>query len=136
MSANPSLSSGKMVCTEPLPKVVSPITTARSQSCSAPETISAAEAEPASTSTTIGTSLSSRGAASLRDSVCSVRPRVETIRLPSSRKSELTSTACSSSPPGLWRRSSTSFFIPLPFSSSMAAARSSAVFLAKVITFT
>ena len=45
--------SGRMVCTEPLPKVCVPSTTARLWSCSAPATISEAEAEPALTSTTI-----------------------------------------------------------------------------------
>ena len=35
-----------MVCTEPLPKLVRPMTVARLWSCSAPETISEAEAEP------------------------------------------------------------------------------------------
>ncbi len=45
---------GKTVCTRPLPKVVSPTIRARSWSCSAPETISAAEAVLRFTSTTIG----------------------------------------------------------------------------------
>ena len=38
--------SGMMVCTEPLPKLCVPITMARPQSCSAPATISEAEALP------------------------------------------------------------------------------------------
>ena len=44
-----------MVCTEPLPNVPAPITVARLWSCSAPATISEADAVPPSTSTTIGT---------------------------------------------------------------------------------
>jgi len=43
-----------MVCTEPLPKVCEPSTSARLWSCSAPETISEAEALPPFTSTIIG----------------------------------------------------------------------------------
>src|SRR5262249_24877800 len=46
--------SGMIVCTEPLPKVCVPTTIARPQSCSAPATISDAEALPWFTSTTVG----------------------------------------------------------------------------------
>ena len=49
--------SGMMVCTEPLPKLWVPSTTARPQSWSAPATISDAEALPWLTSTTIGKSV-------------------------------------------------------------------------------
>ena len=55
------LPSGMIVCTEPLPKVCVPITVARLWSCSAPATISEAEAEPPFTSTTIGTVLIAAG---------------------------------------------------------------------------
>ncbi len=41
-------------CTEPLPKVVRPTSSARWRSCKAPETISAAEAVPELVSTTMG----------------------------------------------------------------------------------
>jgi hypothetical protein len=49
------LFSGRMVCTEPLPKIWVPTTRARLWSCKAPATISEAEAEPPLTSTTRGT---------------------------------------------------------------------------------
>ena len=51
------LPSGRIVCTEPLPNVCVPMTMARLWSCSAPATISDADAEPPFTSTTIGTVL-------------------------------------------------------------------------------
>gem|GEM_PF-4354693 len=50
-----------MVCTEPLPKVRVPTMLARLWSCSAPATISEAEAEPVFTSTTSGTVLKTFG---------------------------------------------------------------------------
>ncbi|MND07857.1 hypothetical protein D3C83_301180 [compost metagenome] len=50
-----------MVCTEPLPKVCVPITVARLWSCSAPATISEAEAEPPFTSTTSFTLFTAAG---------------------------------------------------------------------------
>ena len=53
LSPEPS-SSSITVCTDPLPKVGVPISTARLWSCSAPATISEAEALPAFTSTTTG----------------------------------------------------------------------------------
>ena len=59
-----------MVCTDPLPKVVSPSTKARSQSCRAPATISEAEALPWFTSTTMGIERSMIGSFSERASVC------------------------------------------------------------------
>ena len=52
-NAEPSISSISC-CTEPLPKLLSPTITARLFSLSAPATISAPEALPASTSATIG----------------------------------------------------------------------------------
>jgi hypothetical protein len=52
--------SGRTVCTEPLPKVWLPMMVARLWSCSAPATISLAEAEPSLTSTTSGTVLERR----------------------------------------------------------------------------
>ena len=52
---------GRTVCTEPLPKVWLPMMVARLWSCSAPATISLAEAEPSLTSTTSGTFLSAAG---------------------------------------------------------------------------
>src|SRR6218665_2425220 len=55
--------SGRTVCTEPLPKVWLPMMVARWWSCSAPATISLAEAEPSLTSTTSGTDLSAAAAA-------------------------------------------------------------------------
>ena len=50
-----------MVCTEPLPKVCVPMIVARLWSCSAPATISEADAEPPFTSTTIGTVFTAGG---------------------------------------------------------------------------
>jgi hypothetical protein len=52
---------GRTVCTEPLPKVWLPMMVARLWSCSAPATISLAEAEPSLTSTTSGTFLRPQG---------------------------------------------------------------------------
>ena len=46
--------SGMIVCTEPLPKLWVPTTTARPQSCNAPATISEAEALPWLMRITIG----------------------------------------------------------------------------------
>ena len=46
-----------MVCTDPFPKDVVPIIIALSWSCSAPATISEAEAEPPFINTTIGSPL-------------------------------------------------------------------------------
>jgi len=51
----------RTVCTEPLPKVCAPMMVARLWSCSAPATISLADAEPSFTSTTSGTVLSPAG---------------------------------------------------------------------------
>ena len=53
--------SGRMVCTEPLPKVCVPMIVARLWSCSAPATISEAEAEAPFTSTTSGTVFAAAG---------------------------------------------------------------------------
>src|SRR5450759_625291 len=53
--------SGMMVCTEPLPKVWVPMIKARLWSCSAPATISEAEADPPFTSTTMGTVFTAAG---------------------------------------------------------------------------
>src|SRR5690606_41907341 len=50
-----------MICTEPLPNVRLPSTLARLWSCSAPATISEAEADPTLTSTTMGTVLAHAG---------------------------------------------------------------------------
>jgi hypothetical protein len=50
----PSPRSGISVWTDPLPKLLVPTTMARRWSCSAPATISEAEAEPPLISTTIG----------------------------------------------------------------------------------
>ncbi|MNN88511.1 hypothetical protein D3C81_2062060 [compost metagenome] len=72
-----SLFSGSTVCTEPLPKLVVPMTTARFWSCRAPATISEAEALPPLISTTIGTaSLSSLPVAEKRNSELAMRPLV------------------------------------------------------------
>src|SRR5919106_1067928 len=77
-----ALSSGKSysTCTEPLPNVCRPITTARFRFFSAPATISEAEAEPEFTSTAIGSrsSLGSRRAF-LSSRSLSEKPTVETI---------------------------------------------------------
>ena len=56
-----SADSGRTVCTEPLPKVCAPMMVARLWSCSAPATISLAEAEPSLTSTTSGTVFTAAG---------------------------------------------------------------------------
>ena len=115
LSATPS-PSGKSVCTSPLPKVGVPTTTARSWSWSAPAMISAALAVPSLTSTTIGSSGHAWRASSKN---CLVepraRPRVETISCWASRKRSETSTPWSSRPPGLYRRSRMSDFIPFFF---------------------
>ena len=101
-----------MVCTEPLPKVLLPRTTARRWSCSAPATISDAEADPPLTSTTIGAPLRMSAGFALNFISASLpRPRVETIT-PFSRKASATATAPFRTPPGLLRRSST-----MPFNS-------------------
>src|SRR5271157_3499863 len=95
------------VCTEPLPKLRVPTTTARWWSCKAPATISLAEAEPLLISSTIGRpSAMSLPLAFQRWLSSGWRARVDTIS-PCDRKSSLTATAWSSRPPGLLRRSST-----------------------------
>ena len=69
-----------MVCTEPLPNERVPSTVARLWSCSAPATISEAEAEPPLISTIIGLPLVRSPARALKRWVSSaLRPRVETI---------------------------------------------------------
>src|ERR1700749_186848 len=69
-----------MLCTEPLPKLVMPRMVARLWSCSAPDTISDADAVPPLTSTTTGLpSAMSPGLASKRWVSSEWRPRVETI---------------------------------------------------------
>ena len=99
--------SGMMVCTEPLPNERVPITVARLWSCSAPATISDADAEPPLISTTIGLpSVMSPGRALARCVSSRPRPLVSTIA-PFSRKSSETAIAWSSRPPGLPRRSMT-----------------------------
>ncbi|MNP60529.1 hypothetical protein D3C76_1556220 [compost metagenome] len=72
-----SLASGSTVCTEPLPKLSVPISTARFWSCRAPATISDAEALPPLIRTTSGTpSLASAGSAEKRSSELAIRPLV------------------------------------------------------------
>src|SRR5207244_11981854 len=98
--------SGYSDCTRPLPNVGVPTTTARSWSCSAPVMISAALAVPPFTSTTTGRPGHGCGLASryVRDAV-GARPRVSTTHCPGSRNQSLTAPPCSTSPPGLKRRS-------------------------------
>jgi hypothetical protein len=82
----------------------------------APATISAAEAEPPFTSTTMGAPLSSSpGVALISNFDSAVRPLALTIT-PESRNASATATAASSTPPGLLRRSSTSPLSGAPFS--------------------
>jgi hypothetical protein len=71
---------GMMVCTEPLPKERVPTSVARLSSCSAPATISEAEAEPPLIRTMTGLPLVRSPAWALKRWVSSaLRPRVETI---------------------------------------------------------
>src|SRR5712675_1897521 len=96
-----------MVCTEPLPNERVPTSVARLWSCSAPATISEADAEPPLIRTISGLPLArSPGWAARRWVSSALRPRVETIS-PRSRKVSDTVTASSSKPPGLLDRKST-----------------------------
>ena len=107
-------SSGRMVCTDPLPKVLAPSTSARLWSWRAPATISEALALPPFTSTTMGKSV--REPSRLAENFCFCwlrRPSVYTIR-PESRNRSETPTAWLRSPPGLFRRSRTSPLIASP----------------------
>ena len=116
--------SGKSVCTEPLPKVGTPSTSARSWSCSAPDDDlrrarrvlvdqhhdrQARRAPPAARRAKVSLSRASR-------------PRVSTIGCPGFRKRSETETPWSSRPPGLVRRSRISPFIPCCRSRSIACA--------------
>src|SRR5450631_4120019 len=90
-----------MVCTEPLPNERVPTSVARLWSCSAPATISEADAEPPLTRTISGLPLArSPGCAARRWVSSALRPRVETIS-PRSRKVSDTVTASSNNPGGL-----------------------------------
>src|SRR6266478_4420530 len=94
-----------MVCTDPLPNERVPTNVARLWSCSAPATISEADAEPPLIKTISCLPLvRSPGCAERRWVSSALRPRVETIS-PRSRKASETVTASSSNPPGLLRRS-------------------------------
>ena len=82
-----------IVCTEPLPNERVPMTVARLWSCSAPATISEAEAEPPLMSTTTFLpSVSSPGCACARCVSSLLRPFVSTMA-PCSRKSSETAIA-------------------------------------------
>ena len=121
--------SGSTVCTDPLPKLRSPITTARCWSCSAPATISDADADPESIKTTTGAPLArSPGSAKKRSMSPLRRPRCDTIS-PRSRNRSLIPTASSSNPPGFERRSTIQprGFLPSDFSTAIIAARMSVV---------
>src|SRR3954466_6190261 len=111
MSSAPPLESSRTSWKTPLPKVSVPTTFARSRSCSAPVTISEAEAVSPLTRTDIG-AVGTTGSPVAR-SVCSLtaRPRVVTIG-PSFRKAEAMSCASDTSPPPLSRRSSTKTLAP------------------------
>ena len=93
----------------PLPNVCVPTTFARWRSCSAPVTISDADAVPLSTSTTSGCvgTIGSPVASSVRSGT--ERPFVVTI-LPLRRNALATSWASDTRPPPLPRRSSTNAF--------------------------
>ena len=105
----------KIVCTDPLPKLCCPIITARLWSCSAPATISDAEAEPPFTNTTIGAPFNTSSGVALKLILeCSIRPSVYTIN-PSVKKASLTDTAAFNKPPGLFRKSNTK-----PFNSALS----------------
>ncbi len=109
------------VWTDPFPKLVSPMSTARSWSCSAPATISVADAlrSPISTATSRSGYWSSRVARKTRlwpgD-----RPRVSRISCRRSRNRSATFIPWSSSPPVFRRMSSTSDVAPCSRSRSMA----------------
>jgi hypothetical protein len=126
---------GMIDCTEPLPNDLVPSTIDRRWSCSAPATISEAEAEPPLIRITIGLpSIRSPDSAFQRCASSLLRPRVETIS-PLSMKSSLTAIAWSSRPPGLLRRSSTkpcSWFLLASFSLVMASWRPLSVFSLKL----
>ncbi len=99
--------SGMIVCTEPLPNERVPISVARLWSCSAPATISEAEADPPLISTTSGLPFVMSPPRAVKRWVSSgVRPRVETTS-PRAISVLVTDTAWSSNPPGLLRRSIT-----------------------------
>src|SRR6266446_4506578 len=121
---------GMTVCTEPLPKVVRPMSFARWLSLRAPATISAADTDPPLINTTIGAPLSASPAvASISNLDSGVRPFAVTMT-PLSRKVSDTATAASSTPPGLLRKSSTSPLSAAPLRlrrSLSAASRSSPV---------
>ena len=102
-----------MDCTRPFPQLVWPAMTARSWSCSAPATISDADAEPLLRRTTTGMRewVFLPGA----EKLCSwapFRPRVTTTFSLFARKKSDTAMAWSRRPPGFPRRSKTSSFMP------------------------
>ena len=97
---------GRMVWTDPLPKLVVPMTTPRRMSCTAPATISLALALPSLIRTTKGTSSKLKSLGCARNSmVCSGSRGVVETTTPSSTNKLTTSTAAFSTPPGLLRKS-------------------------------
>ena len=128
--------------TEPLPKVCRPTTSARLLFFRAPATISLAEAELLFTMTTSGSrvrSVDSEDASFTSLIRCLSPPPTVFTMTPSERNRSETWIACSSSPPGFPRRSSTSpsSFPPDSFSCSwMVPARSRVVFAENCESFT
>src|SRR5436190_4551915 len=106
MSSAPPLDSSTTSWKTPLPNVRVPTTFARLRSCSAPVTISDAEAVSRSTSTTSGASGRSGLPSAFSVRVGTERPLVVTI-VPPLRKRLAISWASSTKPPPLARRSST-----------------------------
>ncbi len=103
----PGSGSSMRVWTEPLPKVGRPTIRARPLFLRAPATISLAEAELPLTSTTSGRPTRSLGSlVASRTSRCRWAPSLTVLTItPSERKRSESSTASSSRPPGLPRRS-------------------------------
>ena len=113
MSSAPPLESCLISWKTPLPNVRVPTTVARSRSCSAPVTISDAEADSPLTSTATGILVLIDEPVASNTRSGRERPRVVTI-LPSGMKMEETSTASFKRPPPLSRRSRTTALAPLP----------------------
>ena len=118
------------VCTEPFPKVVSPTITANPRSCRAPATISAALAVFPFTKTTVG-QRTLKGVVRERYScrfAPAFLPSVATTSVPPGTKRLTTSTAASTNPPGLSRKSRIRAVAPSFSNFPIAASNSLPVF--------
>jgi hypothetical protein len=122
MTTDPS-DNGCAECASPFRKVGSPMTTARSFACSAPDSASAALADPVFTSTASGRSVSA--GSEVRSRSVSVRPGRLAMGRSGPRNISASATSSSTAPPPSFRRSSS--HASTPSSISRSSSRRTAV---------